>query len=552
MTVSAAFAWPIGAGVPLSSGQACVVGRRILRSARGEAWHEYALRTEAGAECGLAHAAQGWFLLEPLRDRPADESGAGVPLDGSTPRAVGELRAAVQAAEGEGPVGWRVMAERRFHCYRTERYALFLSLPSEGQGWIRGWPLQPHVLAAWPAPVRAAEPPGSLRTRPRTMLLPRLFPGHPWLRLLLAWVALLAALNLLVWAPGFWLLVSLVPVGLLAPMPGRHETEARTGRLDTPFDALRAPWQGPTMPWGSPAQQRAAPWPASARPSHPPGISGTVRLVQVVVATTGIGLAAEVFSRRDSPAGFLLLVLALVLFCIVANWGRGLLTRRVKEGRIATLAADQEPPLRFQPQVVHTGEFASLPFWGRATRFDFEDQLAGEYQGVPFTVQEGHTSYRPLGYNTVLNLTTFRGCLVRLPAQPAQGPVIVLPDHLADRLGARRSKAQVQPEDPHFAQRFRVYAEDPADVRRLLPPAVQRALARAEGPWTEARLCWDTHGFYAAFPQKEGRFDVSFLAVRVPADAQWRRELAEMRQFAHAVIELLALQREERQEAPGP
>lgn len=388
------------------------------------------------------------------------------------------------------------------------------------------------------------------------MLLPRLFPGHPWLRLLLAWAAMLAALNLFVWAPGFWLLVSLVPVALLAPMAGRHETEAGTGRLDTPLDALLAPWQGPAMPWGSSAQQPDAPRPASASasraPSHRPGIGGTVRLVQVAVATTGIGLAALVFSRRDSPLGFLLLVLALVLYFVVANWGRGLLTRRVKGGRIATLAADQEPALRFQPQVVDTGEIESMPLWGPATGFDFEDQLTGEYEGVPFTVQEASTWYRLLGPNNELRVSTFRGCLVRLPAQRAQGPVIVLPDHLAHRLGARRSDSQVQPEDPHFAQRFRVYAKDPADVRRLLPPAVQRALARAEGPWTEARLCWETHGFYAALPQKEDRFDVSFLAFRVPADAQFRRELAEMRQIAHAVIELLALQRNERQGAPGP
>ena len=92
-----------------------------------------------------------------------------------------------------------------------------------------------------------------------------------------------------------------------------------------------------------------------------------------------------------------------------------------------------------------------------------------------------------------------------------------LGNRLAEVFTAREHFEQVAFEDPAFEALFEVYADEPSEARRLLPPIFREtlvALARhnlAEGSSKPMRAAFDDGEFLIALPHRAGLFEVGSL-----------------------------------------
>lgn len=211
-------------------------------------------------------------------------------------------------------------------------------------------------------------------------------------------------------------------------------------------------------------------------------VAAALRIPVCLVAAVGLWVVSQA-SDDPADAGDLLAFLAMgaVGGYLWASWSLGEAYRRTFKERVLPKLAAGFGPLAWRPAQPPIEEFRRHRIFGDFDAHDAEDEIYGEYRGMPLSIVELRLTKRR-GKNTV---TVFRGltAAVTLP-RGLSGVTVVVPDrgmfgNLSRSLRGG-SCEQVRLEDPVFEKAYEVYGSDQVSARALLTPAfMERFMALA-------------------------------------------------------------------------
>ena len=201
-------------------------------------------------------------------------------------------------------------------------------------------------------------------------------------------------------------------------------------------------------------------------------------------------LGIAVWLSKLHPLWLLLPAAIAVGAMIVGGLATSRLSREVKDYLAAKLAAFFGFAYHAEPTDDPTSRFQQLGLIPNYDRRSLEDQWSGSADGVPFSLveavlEERRTERDSKGNRETSYHTVFRGALLTLAyPRPFQGTIAIRRD-LGKIFNWFREKFSWQTpvpfEDPAFEGQFEVFADDPAEARRLLDPLVRRRVAALAG-----------------------------------------------------------------------
>jgi hypothetical protein len=201
-------------------------------------------------------------------------------------------------------------------------------------------------------------------------------------------------------------------------------------------------------------------------------------------------LAVVLWLAGAHPLWLLLPAAIAIVAAIVGGRATARLSREVKAYLAGKLAAFFGFTYRAEPTDDPTSRFYQLSLIPSHDRRSLEDQWSGAASGVPFSLVEAvledrQTERDSKGNRETRYHTVFRGVLLTLAyPRPFQGAITIRRD-LGKIFNWFREKFSSQTpvrfEDPDFEAQFEVFADDPAEARRLLDPLVRRRVAALAG-----------------------------------------------------------------------
>jgi hypothetical protein len=201
-------------------------------------------------------------------------------------------------------------------------------------------------------------------------------------------------------------------------------------------------------------------------------------------------LAIALWLAQLHPLWLLLPAAIAIVAAIVGGLATARLSREVKAYLAGKLAAFFGFTYQAEPTDDPTARFYQLGLIPSHDRRSLEDQWSGAAAGVPFsvveaTLRERRTERDSKGNRETRYETVFRGVLLTLAyPRPFQGAITIRRD-LGKIFNWFREKFSAQTpvpfEDPAFEAQFEVFADDPAEARRLLDPLVRRRVAALAG-----------------------------------------------------------------------
>ena len=197
-------------------------------------------------------------------------------------------------------------------------------------------------------------------------------------------------------------------------------------------------------------------------------------------------LAVTLWLAGTHPLWLLLPAAIAFVAAIVGGRATARLSREVKAYLAGKLAAFFGFTYQAEPADDPTLRFYQLSLLPSHDRRSLEDQWSGSASGVPFSLveavlEERQTERDSKGNRETRYHTVFRGVLLTLAyPRPFQGAITIRRD-LGKIFNWFREKfssqTPVQFEDPDFEVQFEVFADDPAEARRLLDAPVRRRVA---------------------------------------------------------------------------
>ena len=197
-------------------------------------------------------------------------------------------------------------------------------------------------------------------------------------------------------------------------------------------------------------------------------------------------LALLLLAAKLHPLWLLLSAAVAILAVILGIRATSRLSSEVKVFLAEKLAAFFGFTYQAEPTDDPTSRFYQLGLIPSHDRRSLEDQWSGSAAGVPFslveaTLEERRTERDSKGNRETRYHTVFRGALLTLAyPSPFQGTITIRRD-LGKIFNWFREKFSWQTpvpfEDPAFEAQFEVFADDPAEARRLLDPLVRRRVA---------------------------------------------------------------------------
>ena len=201
-------------------------------------------------------------------------------------------------------------------------------------------------------------------------------------------------------------------------------------------------------------------------------------------------LAIALWLTQLHPLWLLLPTAIAIVAMIVGGLATARLSREVKAYLAGKLAAFFGFTYQAAPTDDPTSRFYQLGLIPSHDRRSLEDQWSGSVAGVQFSLveamlEERRTERDSKGNTETRYHTVFRGVLLTLAyPRPFQGTITIRRD-LGKIFNWFREKFSSQTpvrfEDPDFEAQFEVFADDPAEARRLLDPLVRRRIAALAG-----------------------------------------------------------------------
>lgn len=186
---------------------------------------------------------------------------------------------------------------------------------------------------------------------------------------------------------------------------------------------------------------------------------------------------------------------------------------------------------------------------GDFNRSELEDRLEGSYRDTAFEIVEARLRRRTSDGdddNKSRTQTVFKGLLIRIGVPEPVGTDILITRELGGlgnklgemlSFGGGRSMPRVEFDHAEFESAFAVYADDPDEARRIMPPGFLEtllAIAETEGGKKGARAMrggFQDESFYLALERDDNFIEVGSLT----------RPVHDIEEDLHGVFEDLAL-----------
>jgi hypothetical protein len=201
-------------------------------------------------------------------------------------------------------------------------------------------------------------------------------------------------------------------------------------------------------------------------------------------------LAIVLWLAQLHPLWLLLPAAIAIVASIVGGRATARLRQEVRAYLAGKLAVFFGFTYRAEPTDDPTIRFRQLGLVPSHDRRSLEDEWSGSAAGVRFSLVEAdlddrRTERDSKGNTKTRYVTVFRGVLLTLAyPRPFQGAITIRRD-LGKIFNWFREKFASQTpvpfDDPDFEAQFEVFADDPAEARRLLDPLVRRRIAALAG-----------------------------------------------------------------------
>lgn len=266
-------------------------------------------------------------------------------------------------------------------------------------------------------------------------------------------------------------------------------------------------------------------------------------------------LALAIWRLAVHPLWFLLPALAAVAAFFFGARATARLSEEVKAFLAGKLAAFFGFTYRAEPANDSVERFRGLGLVPSHDRRHLEDEWSGAAAGVRFamfeaTLEDRQTETDSKGNRETKYRTVFRGVLLKLAyPRPFRGFVTLRRD-LGKIFNWFRQKfasqTAVRFEDADFEGQFEVFADDPAEARRLLDPLIRRRILGLVADHN-LTMAFDAGEVFLAI-ESDDRFELSSLASTL-VDPERVRRMADDLGLVFDVIDCLNLR--SRGEAQG-